>query len=166
MGNRGAPKATAARPAAKARAKFVDDRDALGKVHQPAVTRSRSWQDRRDLDAKVDRAMEMHFSFLPVHIREHKRINEKRLRDQIYEDMVEIEGAPKRLSVVYWQELAEKWSTGCYPAAELAVENADEAVGPALVLALECLHETRNSDSVISGSEIARASTRGSASAS
>ena len=93
-GKRGRPsKAKAAeQPAAAA----VDHDDDNKLDNDSSIKVRRIVRSRRDLDQKVQRAIELHFGHFPRFLVENKIVAGRSLRDRILNDMEEIEGTANR----------------------------------------------------------------------
>ena len=76
--------------------------------------RSRRQPGRRDLGEKVQRALDLHFSDMALHIRESKNINNDTLREKIAADMgnKSLTGKAGRLGASYWRSLREHFCAG------------------------------------------------------
>ena len=115
------PKAKAAeQPAAAAADHDTDnklDNDSSIKVRRIA-------RSRRDLDQKVQRAIELHFGHFPRFLVENKIVSGKSLRERILNDMEEIEGTALRLGSLD-------------PCANLIIKDTNEKLSDTLVSALK-----------------------------
>jgi hypothetical protein len=93
-------------------------------------------RSRRDLDQKVQRSIELHFSHFPRFLVENKVVGGKSLRDRILADMEGIEGTTARLGTRYWANLRAEYGASLDPCANLIVKNIDEKVSDTLISAL------------------------------
>jgi len=92
---------------------------------------------RRDLDQKVQRAIELHFAHFPRFLVENKIVKGKSLRDRILADMEDIEGTSSRLGTRYWVNLRSEYGASLDPCANLVVQNTDEKVSDTLINAIK-----------------------------
>lgn len=121
-------KAAAEQPAAAAGTNKLDA-DSNHKVRR--VSRLR-----RDLDQKVQRSIELHFSHFPRFLVENKIIEGRSLRDRILNDMEALEGTPNRLGSRYWNNLRNEYGATLDPCANLIVKDTGEKVSDTLISAL------------------------------
>ena len=94
-------------------------------------------RSRRDLDQKVQRAIELHFSHFPRFLVENKIVAGSSLRDRIQNDMDEIEGTTNRLGSRYWDNLRAEYGASLDPCANLFIKDTTEKLSDTLVSALK-----------------------------
>ena len=134
-GKRGRPsKAKAAeQPAAAA----VDHDDDNKLDNDSSIKVRRIVRSRRDLDQKVQRAIELHFGHFPRFLVENKIVAGRSLRDRVLNDMEEIEGTANRLGTRYWVNLRSEYGASLDPCANLIIKDTDQKLSDTLVSALK-----------------------------
>ena len=93
-------------------------------------------RSRRDLDQKVQRAIELHFNHFRF-LAENKIVAGSSLRDRIQNDMDEIEGTTNRLGSRYWDNLRAEYGASLDPCANLFIKDTTEKLSDTLVSALK-----------------------------